>query len=123
MFSRTCRRTSRHLGVVRHDPFVDDADLVADVGQLRQDVAGDDDRLAHLAQPPQQVAHLDTGSRIEAAERFVQQQHLRIVQQHAGQSQPLRLAARQRVGIRVALEVQVDDLQHLVTDAADAAGR
>ena len=39
-----------HVGdVVVHQQLaaLDDADLVADVGQLRQDVAGDHDRLAH----------------------------------------------------------------------------
>ena len=58
-----------------------------------QDVAGDQDRLAHLAQLLEQPAHLDAGPRVEAAGRLVEQQHLRLVQQHAGQAEPLRHAA------------------------------
>ena len=37
------------VGVDEQLAALDDADLVADVGQLRQDVAGDHDRLAHVA--------------------------------------------------------------------------
>ena len=69
----------RNGRVYRHHAAVYYADLVADVCQFGQDVTGNDDRLACLAESPQQVSHLDAGSRVQAAERFVQQQHLRIV--------------------------------------------
>ena len=41
-----------NVGVHYQLPLLDDADLVADVGQLGQDVAGDHDRLAHRAAAP-----------------------------------------------------------------------
>ena len=99
---------------------LDDADLVADVGQLRQDVARNHDRLAHVAQPLEQAANLDPCPRIESAGRLVEQQHLRIVQQHAGQAQPLRHAARQAGDEGVALVAQFDQFQHLVGNFARA---
>ena len=63
-----------HVAVEEQLAALDDADLVADVGQLRQDVAGDQDRLAHVAQLFEQAAHLDAGARVEAAGRLVEQQ-------------------------------------------------
>ena len=53
---------------------------------------------------------------IEPAGRLVEQQHLRIVQQHAGQAEPLRHAAGKARGQRVALVVQVDQVEHFVAD-------
>ena len=50
-----------HVAVEQQLAALDDADLVADVGQLRQDVAGNQDRLAHVAQLFEQAAHLDAG--------------------------------------------------------------
>ncbi len=44
---RTCRMTSGDLGRYQQFPPLDDSHLVADVGKLRQDVAGDHDGLAH----------------------------------------------------------------------------
>ena len=32
----------------------------------------------------EQISHFDAGARIETAQRFVQQQHLRVVQQYSG---------------------------------------
>ena len=56
----------------------------------------------------EQFAHLDAGARVEAAGRLVEQQHLRVVQQHAGQAEPLRHAARQARDQGVALVAEVD---------------
>ena len=74
----------------------------------------DHDRLAHLPQLLEQFAHLDAGPRVEAAGRLVEQQHLRLVQQHAGQAEPLRHAARQARDQGVALVAEVDQLEHLL---------
>ena len=51
---------------------------------------------------------------------LVQEQHLRIVEQHAGQAQPLRLPRRERVGVGVAFEVEIDQVEHLVAHACGA---
>ena len=49
-------------------------------------------------------------------QRLVEQQHLRLVQQHAGQAQPLRLPAAERVGVGVALEIEIDEVELFVAD-------
>ena len=122
MSVRTCFITSTTVAVDQQLAVLDDADLVADVGQLGQDVAGDQDRLAHVAQLLEQAAHLDAGPRVEAAGRLVEQQHLRLVQQHAGQAEPLRHAARQARDQGVALVAEVDQLEHLLADLLAAPG-
>ena len=55
--------------------------------------------------------------------RLVEQQHLRLVQQHAGQAEPLRHARGRAVGIGVALVAEIDQFEHLVADLAAAAAR
>src|SRR3954452_12792298 len=50
----------------------DNADLIANVRQLRKDVAGNEDRFSHLAKLLEKAAHLDAGARIETARRFIQ---------------------------------------------------
>ncbi len=54
--------------------------------------------------------------RVEAAGRFVEQQQLRIVQQNAGQAQPLLHAPRQVVDQRVDLVRQIGEGQHVVDE-------
>ena len=66
----------------------------------------------------QQRADLDPGPRVQAAGRLVQQQHLRIVQQHAGQAEPLGHAAGEAGDEGVALVAQVDQVEHVVADLA-----
>src|SRR3712207_9429214 len=48
-------------------PLLDDADLVAEVGQLRQDVGRDDDRLAHAAQFQQQLLEDRKSTRLNSS--------------------------------------------------------
>ena len=74
------------------------------------------------AQLLEQGAHLDAGARVEAAGRLVEQQHLRFVQQHAGQAEALRHAAREARDQGVALVAEVDELEHLVADLLAAPG-
>ena len=61
-----------------------------------------------------EFAHLDAGPRVEAAGRLVEQQHLRLVQQHAGQAEALRHAAAEARHQRVALVAQVHVVEHLL---------
>jgi hypothetical protein len=49
------------------------------------------------------------------------------MQQHAGQPQPLRLPAAERVGVGVALEIEIDEVELFIADlpslgAVDAVG-
>src|SRR5262249_4129882 len=103
-----------HVAVELQLAALDDADLVADVGQLRQDVTGNEDRLAHVAQLFEEAAHLDAGARIEAAGRLVEQEHLWLVQQHTRQAQTLCHAARQARHQGVALVAEIDQIEHLI---------
>ena len=74
-------------------------------------MAGDEDRLAHALQPLEQVSHLDAGPGIKAAGRLVEQEHLRVVQQHPRQPQPLRHPTGEARHQFVALRGQVDQFQ------------
>ena len=76
-------------------PGLDDADPRTELRQFVQNVAGDEDRLPHPLQCLEQFADLDSRPRVETGGRFVQQQQIGIVQQHAGQCEPLFHAARQ----------------------------
>ena len=74
---------------------IDDADRGAQLAQLREDVAADQDRLAHVAQRAQDLAHLHPRPRVEAGGGLVEDQQLRVVDQRVGQAQSLAHAARQ----------------------------
>ena len=65
---------------------------------------------------------------VQAAGRLVEDQHLGVVQEHAGQAQPLRHAAGKAGDEGLALVAQVDQVEHLVADllpprTLDAVGR
>ena len=80
----------------------DDGDAVADPRQLRQDVAGDEQRLAAVGQVEQHLAHLDAGLRVEAVGRLVEDEHSRVVQQRAGDGDALLHAVAERLHVQVA---------------------
>ena len=65
---------------------MEDRDPVADVLHVGQQVAGQDDRLALLAQLADQVLDLGRADRVEARGRLVEQDQLGVVDQ--GLSQP-----------------------------------
>ena len=56
----------------------------------------DDDRGAPGAQPPQRGEHGLLRDRVERGRRLVEDQDRRVLQQRAGDAEPLALAARQR---------------------------
>ena len=95
----------------------------AAVGQLGEDVAGDEDRLAHRAQLFEQRLHFEPGPRVEAAGGLVEDQHGRVVDERFGQAEPLLHAARQAVDEVVALVREVEQLQHVADDGFAAAAR
>ena len=97
-----------------HLARIDNPYLVAHIGKFGQDVARDDDRLAHRTEPAHQGPHFDTGSRVQSAQWLIQKQNGWIVQKRSSQSESLGLAAREGVGIGIAFEVQVDDIEHFV---------
>ena len=88
--------------------LVDDDDLVGDLHRLLLVVRHDDrGHVDLLVQAPQPVAQLLAHARVESAERLVEQQHLRLDRQRAGERHPLALAAGQlrRVAVRPAGQV------------------
>ena len=62
-----------------------DGDVVGQLFQLVQLVAGDQQTLALLGQLAEQGDELGPADRVDAAERFVEHQQLRVVQQRLGQ--------------------------------------
>ena len=105
------RQEILHVAAGQQAAVFDDADSIADVGQLRKDVAGDKDRLAEPLQPLEQPAHLDPSPGIQAAGGLIEQQDLRIVQEHAGQTESLRHAAGQARHQFVPFEGEIDQFE------------
>ena len=107
----------RSGGAVRHHPaVVDDAVAGAHLGQLRQDVARQDDRLSHFSQRPDQLADLAPGPRVKTGRRFIEEQDLGVVYERSGQAEPLFHAAGQGVDLGVSLGAQVDQFQEVGDD-------
>ena len=75
-----------HRAAVDQLALLDNRHAVAQGLEFAQDVRGDDDGLAQALQLLQDGHHLDARPRVEAAGRLVQQQQLRVVDQHPRQA-------------------------------------
>ena len=113
----------RDAALGEHLAAVHDRDARAQLLELGQDVARDEDRLAERAQLAQELAQLHPGPRVEAGGRLVEEQHRRVVDEGVGQAQPLLHAARQALDVRVALLAQVDELEEVADHPPAARGR
>ena len=111
------KRPARH-----HLPRLDDADARAELAEFMEDVAGNQDRFSHRLQFLEQLAHLDAGAGIEAARRFVEQQQLGIVQEHARQAEALLHPARERIDRRIGFLRQVGEREHVAHDGLAPRG-
>ena len=100
---------------------LDDADAGAAVGQLGEDVAGDEDRLAHRAELFEQRFHFEAGAGVEAAGGFVEDQDGRVVDERLGQAEALLHAAGEAVDEVVALVREVEQFEHVADDGFAAA--
>ena len=76
-----------------HLAAIHDRDAGAQLLELGQDVAADQDRLAERPELAEQLAQLDARPRIEPRRRLVEEQHLRVVDQRVGEAEPLLHAA------------------------------
>jgi hypothetical protein len=76
---------------------LDDHDVLAQVLDQVQLVAGEQHRRAPRGQAGQQPGHGLHGDRVQARERLVQHQQVRLVHQGGDQLDPLLVAVRQRV--------------------------
>ena len=78
---------------------MDDADARGEAVHFGQQVAGHEDRHALLAgQCDQQLTNLHHAGRVEAVGGLVEDHQLRVVQQRAGETQPLQVAGGERAG-------------------------
>ena len=76
------------------DPAADDdGHAVADHLDILKNVGGQEDRLSFLLEPDDDVPDLFPAERVEAAERFVQDDERRIVDEGLGEPDPLKHAA------------------------------
>ncbi len=94
---------------------VDDDDLVGDLHRLFLVVGDEHGGDVHLVvQPAQPVAQLLADLRVERTERLVEQQHLRLDGERAGQRHALPLAAGELRRVAVGELLEVHELEQLV---------
>ena len=98
----------------RSRPRVDRHEEVADLLDLAEQVAGEDDRDPELAAgPPDEVEHLVAAGRVEAVRRLVEEEQPRIVDEGLGELDALAHPGRVAADRPVALLVQPDVTEHL----------
>jgi putative ubiquitin-RnfH superfamily antitoxin RatB of RatAB toxin-antitoxin module len=103
---------------LRHDPAVmQDCDSVADLLDLMEDVAGDEDRVSFFSQPVHQSAHLYNTRRVEPIRRFIEDQHIRFREQRGGDANTLLHAQRVRVKGPIGVGPHVHEIEHSVDPA------
>ena len=107
----------------QHLAVVEDRHRGAELLELGQDVAADQDRLAQRPQLPEELPQLDPGPRVEARRRLVQEQDLGIVDQRMGQAEALLHAPREPLDVGLALVGEVDQLQEIADDPLPGGGR
>ena len=84
---------------------------------------GQDERHALLLQPEEPVPHDVTRLRIEPGRGLVEQQHVRVVHERAGDRQPALHAARKRLDFARSALVQLDELEQPVGACSYLAAR
>ncbi len=102
--------------------MVDDRDAGAHLAELGEDVAADEDRLAHRTQLAEDLAHLDACARVETRCRLVEDQQGRVMDERVREAQPLAHAARERLDVRLALVRETDDLEQLADHRRSPGG-
>ncbi len=95
----------------------DNTDVIADFLQFAEDVAGNHDGFAHFLEFAQQAANFDAGAGVKAAGGFIEDKHLGVVDEHAGETQPLLHAAGEAIDGRGLFGLQVGQFQHTFDDA------
>ena len=96
---------------VKEVAFLDNSDPVAEGLELAQDVGGDEDGFALFAELAQDIHHFDTGSGVQAAGRFIQEEEVRVMDEDSGQAQALLHTAAEVSGQVVALLGEADQLE------------
>ena len=107
----------------QHAAAIDDRHAGAHLAELGEDVAADQDRLAHRPQLSQDLAHLDPRARVEPRCGLVEDEQRRIVDERVRKAQPLPHSARQGLDIAVATIGQPHDLEQLADHRRAAVRR
>ena len=94
--------------------MIHDPDPVGERGRLVHVVRREDERHAAVAQLAQPVPDEEARRRVEAGRRLVEEEHLRRVHQRARDHHPLRLAAREEVGLVSGAVEQAELVEQLV---------
>ncbi len=97
---------------------VDDHDLVDDLLELGEDVAGEEDRPPLRGQRAKELAEPADPLRVEPVRRLVENEHLRVAEQRAGEAQALAHAERVAAGAPSGRFLEIDELQHLLDSRA-----
>ena len=100
-----------------HVALVDDGDAVAEPLGLVHVMRREQHRPAARAEPEDDVPELPPRLRVQARGGLVEEEHVRIADQRAGDGEALLLPAREPFGPRCALVGQSDHLEHFVERA------
>ena len=101
--------------------MIHDTDARAHLGELRQDMGADHDRLSHRMQIFQQFLHLHPRPRVKPGARLIQDQELWIVEQRPRHTEALLHTARERVHIEFLLIRKVYKLQKIICQFGNIA--
>ena len=101
-------------------PVVDDRDLVGDLHRLVLVVRHEHRRHVHdVVELPQPLAELGADAGVERAERLVEEEHLRLGRERAGEAHALPLPARELRRVAVAEVLELHEVQELVDALGD----
>ena len=95
-------------------PEADDDERVARGLDLGEQVRGDQDGPAGLAEPAQQCADLHDAGGVQPVRRLVEQEQLGVGQQRRGDAQALLHAEREAPHRLAVAPAEADDVEHLV---------
>ena len=99
-------------------------DLVGDLHRLLLIVRDEDRRHVHdVVESREPLAELGADACVERAERLVEEEHLRLGRERAGEAHPLALTARELRGIAVAEALELDEVQQLLDPLANLRPR
>jgi hypothetical protein len=114
-------RVGRALG--DHAALRDHDDAIGELLRLVHVVGGEEDRLAELAEPLDQLPRLAARRGVEAGGRLVEEDQLGVAADPERDVEPAALAAGQRVGAGVRAVAEADEVEDLVRRARVRVGR
>ena len=110
------RYEAAHGAGVFHRAAIEDGDVIAERREFAEDVGADEDRLPEPAQLFEDFHEFDACARIEPAGRFIEQQQIGIMDEHARERDTLLHAARETADEIVLATRHVCERQHVGDD-------